>query len=345
MARIRKRGTSKYQARVRIKGYPEVARTFSSNAAAVLWAAQREQQLLQGLGEALKEADALPLSVALTRYAETVTPRKKSAHSELNRIKVWLRQPLASLTLSSIRGKHLAEYRDSRILASASGNTIRLELAVISHLYEVARKDWGLEHLVNPVKVIHKPKLPRGRTRRLYNGEELALLNWCEQNENLRLKYIVIIAIETAMRRGELAGLTWQDVNLSTRMIYLDDTKNGESRTIPLSSRALGAFKALEDIKDTRTITSATASQNSSKSEIPIFNLHVDNISAEFLAARRGCHIEGLTFHDLRHEATSRLFEKGFNMMEVATITGHKSMQMLKRYTHLRPADLLARLG
>ncbi|WP_211472630.1 tyrosine-type recombinase/integrase [Collimonas humicola] len=81
------------------------------------------------------------------------------------------------------------------------------------------------------------------------------------------------------------------------------------------------------------------------KSDGPIFCIHIDNISGDFIDARKACFIEGLTFHDLRHEATSRLFEKGFNMMEVATITGHKSMQMLKRYPHLRPADLLARLG
>ncbi|WP_211472517.1 tyrosine-type recombinase/integrase [Collimonas humicola] len=235
MAQIRKRGPSQFQARVRIKGYPEAVRTFKSKADAVLWASKREQLLLQGLGDALREADKLTLSSALTRYSAEVTPRKKGASSENNRIKVWLRNPLAALTLSAIRGKHLAEYRGSRILASISGNTIRLELAVISHLFEVARKDWGLEHLVNPVKAIHKPKLPRGRTRRLHNGEEQALLNWCERTGNLRLKYIIIIAIETAMRRGELAGLRWSDVNLSTRMAYLHDTKNGESRTVPLS--------------------------------------------------------------------------------------------------------------
>jgi integrase len=346
MARIRKRGPSQYQARVRIQGYPEVARTFTSNAEALQWATEREQQLLRGLGDALKEADALTLGNALTRYSVEITPLKKSASNEFRRINAWKLHPLADLPLSSIRGKQLAEYRDSRAAVSIGANTIRLELAIISHLFEVARKDWGMEHLVNPTKNMRKPKLPRGRTRRLYSGEETALLTWCERNGNLRLRSIIIIAIETAMRRGELVGLKWGDVNLLSRMIYLDDTKNGDSRTVPLSSRAVEAFEALTSNADILTIASTTGAfkpvRSASKS---VFGMHADTITADFAEARQGCDIDGLTFHDLRHEATSRLFERGFNMMEVATITGHKSLQMLKRYTHLKAADLLARLG
>ncbi|MFC5474633.1 site-specific integrase [Paraherbaspirillum soli] len=346
MAQIRKGGPRQYQARGRIKGYPEVVRTFSSRSEAVQWAAQRERLMLQGLGDTLQEADKLTLGNALIRYSQEITPFKKSASSERNRINVWLHNSLASLPLSAIRGKHLAEYRDSRILASIGGNTIRLELAVISHLYEVARKDWGLEHLVNPTKNIRKPKLPRGRTRRLYGGEETALLRWCVQNGNLRLRSIIIIAIETAMRRGELVGLKWGDVNLPSRMVYLDDTKNGESRTVPLSSRAVDALESITSINDILTIASTSGTFKPARNkEESVFSMHADTISANFSKARKGCGIEGLTFHDLRHEATSRLFEKGFNMIEVATITGHKSMQMLKRYTHLRPSDLLERLG
>ncbi|SFH67097.1 hypothetical protein SAMN04515618_101628 [Collimonas sp. OK307] len=112
MAQIRKRSPSQYQARVRIKGHPEAVRTFSSNSEAVQWASESEGQLLQGLGGALRDADALTLGKALSRYALEVTPRKKSFSNELRRINAWLRNPLASLPLPAIRGKHLAEYRD-----------------------------------------------------------------------------------------------------------------------------------------------------------------------------------------------------------------------------------------
>ncbi|WP_424446901.1 site-specific integrase [Paucimonas lemoignei] len=175
---------------------------------------------------------------------------------------------------------------------------------------------------------MRKPKLPRGRDRRLLAGEEELLLGYCDKTGNVLLKAIVILAIETAMRRGELANLTWNDINLDTRMAYLHDTKNGESRIVPLSTRAASAIQYIP-----RTSSDFLVS------------LHRDNVSAAFAKACNACGIKGLRLHDLRHEATSRLFEKGLNMMEVSTITGHKSLSMLRRYTHLRPADLLNRLG
>jgi integrase len=131
------------------------------------------------------------------------------------------------------------------------------------------------------------------------------------------------------MRRSELVrGMRWEDVDLTRRMVHLKDTKNGDSRSVPLSTRAVN-----------------TLSRIGERAEGFVIDVDRDVITRGFVAAARACKIEGLRLHDLRHEATSRLFEKGFNMMEVSTITGHKSMSMLKRYTHLRPSDLLARLG
>lgn len=222
----------------------------------------------------------------------------------------------------------LARYRDSRLEMGVGGNTVRLELALISHLYEVARKDWGYEMLGNPAKAMRKPRLPRGRDRRLFIGEEQRLLDYCDKTGKALLKGIIILAIETAMRRGELTKLTWSDVDLGTRLAYLHDTKNGEARVVPLSTRAVSAIQ--------------TIPRGSGES---LVGVHRDNVSSAFASACKACGIQGLRLHDLRHEATSRLFEKGFSMMEVATITGHKSLSMLKRYTHLRPSDLLSRLG
>lgn len=204
MAQIRRRGPQQYQARVRIKGYPEASQTFTTRHEAHSWASQRETQLLQGLGSSLQEAKRLTLSDALDRYAIEVSPSKKSAKQELKRVRWWKANPLASLPLSRIRGADMAMYRDSRIDNGASGNTVRLDLALISHLYEVARKDWGLETLSNPVKACRKPKLSRGRDRRLVAGEENALLDYCERAGKAQLKLAIILAIETAMRRREV---------------------------------------------------------------------------------------------------------------------------------------------
>lgn len=328
MPQIRKRAPSQFQARVRLTGHPEVTRTFSSRQDAVQWANERERMVSQGLGEAMQMADDITLFQALDRYANEVTPLKRSQQQELSRLRRWQQNPIADQPLSRIRAVEFARYRDQRQEQGAGANTVRLDLALVSHVFEVARKDWGLEALSNPVKAIRKPKLPRGRERRLLNGEETKLLTYCDTQGNTLLRAFIVLAIETAMRRGELANLHWNDVDLDSRMAHLHETKNGTSRVVPLSTRAIVALMTLPKEPHGRLVT-----------------IHRDNISGAFAGACDACGIKGLTLHDLRHEATSRLFEKGFNMMEVSTITGHKSLSMLKRYTHLRPSDLLARLG
>lgn len=207
-------------------------------------------------------------------------------------------------------------------------NTLRLEFALVSHLFEVARKEWGMETLQNPIKAFRKPRLPPGRDRRLEAGEEAALLAHCRATSNLVLEVLITVAVETAMRRRELVKLDWAEVNLARRMVRLRDTKNGRPRVVPLSTRAVAALQRL------------TMPHSGS-----VFGMGNNAITVRFGKACKACRIVGLTFHDLRHEATSRLFEKGLSLMEAATITGHQSLQMLQRYTHLRPSDLLNRLG
>lgn len=327
MAQIRKRGPQQYQARIRLKGQPEVSKTFQSRFDAVEWTRGTEKLLQQNLGDVIRHAQRLTLSQALEKYCTDVTCTKKSWKQETVRLRKWQCHFLSERALPEIRGADLATYRDARLAEGIGANTVRLELALISHLYEVAIKDWGLETLVNPVKKIRKPKLPRGRDRRLYPGEEESLLAYCIQSGDLQLHTLIVLAIETAMRRGEITSLTWQQIHLDKRMVFLADTKNGESRQVPLSVRA---FEYL---------------QNLGEREGRLLKRHPDLFSTGFNRACKACGISGLTLHDLRHEATSRLFEKGLNMMEVATITGHKSLSMLKRYTHLRPADLIHKLG
>jgi integrase len=276
----------------------------------------------------MRNADQLTLYAALERYAAEVTPSKRGQQQELSRLRRWQQHAIAEQPLSRIRAADFARFRDARQEQGAGANTIRLDLALVSHVFEVARKDWGLETLSNPVKAIRKPKLPRGRERRLLLGEEARLLAYCDTEGQVLLKAFIVLAIETAMRRGEIANLKWQDIDLDSRLAYLYETKNGTSRTVPLSTRSVSALRSLPR-----------------KEQGPVVTIHRDNISGAFAVACDACKISGLTLHDLRHEATSRLFEKGFNMMEVSTITGHKSLSMLKRYTHLRPSDLLARLG
>ncbi|MFM0303997.1 site-specific integrase [Paraburkholderia sediminicola] len=275
-----------------------------------------------------KPSPHMTLRAALGRYLIEITPFKRGHRNETKRIKTWMKHPLADKRLKEIKGADLAAHRRARLLDGKSPNTIRLELAIVSHVFTVARADWGLESLANPCKALRSIPLGGARERRLETGEFEALMTWCDLTQNHIFKVMLILAVETAMRRGEQLSLLWENIDLEQRLAYLPHTKNRTSRTVPLSTQAVAALRSLNpaDVG-------------------PVFNVHENWVTKRFIMARTDCKLEGITFHDLRHEAVSRLFEKGFNMMEAATVSGHKTLQMLKRYTHLDPRSLLARLG
>jgi integrase len=213
---------------------------------------------------------------------------------------------------------------------------VRLELAFLSVVFEQCRKEWGLA-VSNPVKQIRMPKPGKPRQRRLEAGEEEALLEACKASGAHYLHSFVVLAIETGMRFSEIAGLQWENVSVGNRTIFLPDTKNGHPRNVPLSSRALTAVNALP-----RSISGK------------VFWVKAGSIRSAFLIAldkAKAIHADtpmlmaGLRFHDLRHEAVTRLFEKGLNPIEVGMVSGHRTLSMLQRYTHLRTESLIARLG
>lgn len=203
-------------------------------------------------------------------------------------------------------------------------------LNLLSHLYTVAETEWGLETLQNPVSKIKKPNLPRGRDRRLDDGEEARLLAACERSESAWLAPMVRLALATAMRQGELVGLAWSQDNLASRTILLRETKNGETRTVPLSTAAVQVLQELS-----KEVTDS------------VFGIKTGRaVSHAFAKACKAADLADLHFHDLRHEATSPLFEHtDLRDIEIASITGHKTMEMLKCYAHLRFVNLAVRLG
>ncbi|MHB8422974.1 MAG: site-specific integrase [Leptospirales bacterium] len=340
MATFRKRSGS-WQALVKKKGFGQIARTFDTKAEAEVWARSIKNEMDRGVFVSRKEAEKTTLSEALDRYKREVTPSKKGAVQESMRIHIWKRTPLAKRFLSSIQGKDIAEYRDQR-LKEVSPNTVRHELAVLSHVFTIAVKEWGMSGLLNPVQQIRSPKMPPGRDRRLFPGELDRII---DASGSPVLPDIVRLALETGMRQGEIAGMTWDMVDLSKRTVTLPVTKNGEKRVVPLSTEAIRILSGLVRRIDGKVwgITSHA---------VPVaFRRAVSRARTiyEKECAEKGekpdsAFLVDLTFHDLRHEATSRFFEKGFNPMEVSAITGHKTLQMLKRYTHLKAEDLAERM-
>ena len=321
------KGKRVWQAHIRRRGFPAQVRTFDSKAKAEAWASMIESEMARGMFVSRTEAEGTTLSEALDRYRNEVIPKKKQQAREDRRASAIAQHALARRPLASIHGKDVVAYIKTREAGGAGPNTIRLDLALLSHLFAIARKEWGMESLGNPVELVRKPKLPQGRTRRLEDGEEARLLEAAKAYGG-EIQRLIPWAIETAMRRGEIAAMRWEHLDKKARVLLIPETKAGTPRRVPLSSKALAALEGLP-----RRIDGA------------VWNMRPDSISQAFERVCKAADIEGLTFHDLRHEATSRLFEKGLNPMEVAAITGHKTLQMLKRYTHLRAEDLVGRLG
>jgi integrase len=333
MASFRKRG-DKWQARVhRRDSVSAVVKTFNTKADALKWARNVESQLDLGI---LSPKQTMPrLMTMVERYVEEVTPTKKGESQERYRANQFRKSKLADMQLDKITGEVVAQYRDVR-LKEVSANTVRLELAFLSVVFEQCRKEWGLA-VSNPVRQIRIPKPGKPRQRRLEIGEEDALLAACKASGAHYLHSLVVLAIETGMRSGELLAMRWEHVNLTNRTVFLPDTKNGSPRTVPLSTRALSAIQALPRSINGRLFSSGYHS------------IHIAFQLAKTKAQRAmpdsETFLRGLRFHDLRHEAVTRLFEKGLNAIEVGMVSGHKTLSMLQRYTHLRSEALVLKLG
>lgn len=327
MATIRKlRG--RWQAAVRRKGMAPRSKSFDAKADAERWARSLEAELDRcGALPDTRPAENTTVMQILTRYRDEISPKKRSAVTEIARINAILRRPICHRTLALLSSSDLATYRDERLKNVAPATVIR-ELNTISHAIDTARREWGVHLAQNPCKLVRRPSPPQGRTRRLEGNEEQILLSAADAGRVRYLRPLIVLAIETGMRRGELLSLRWQHIDLDKRVAHLQMTKNGTSRDVPLSSRAVETLRGIHAVESHTVFTAAP---------------NAVRLAWERLTRRVG--LEDLRLHDLRHEAVSRLFEKGFNVAEVASISGHRELRMLTRYTHLRAADLATRLG
>jgi len=330
MATIRKlRG--RWQAAVRRKGMKPRAKSFDTKAEAERWARELETEFDRfGRTPDTRLAENTTLGSLLQRYCNEVSPTKRGALQEIQRIGVLVRHDICHRTLTGLSSADIATYRDERMKTVAPSTVVR-ELAIISHAIEVAQREWGYLLPFNPVKRIRRPTVANARSRRLEGEEEQRLLDACDIGRTPCLKSLLVVAIETGMRRGELLSLTWANIDLPGRVAHLELTKNGSRRDVPLSARATEAL--------------ATLRHEAAKPDDRPFPLTPGALEQAWNRLRARAGVRDLRFHDLRHEAISRFFEKNLNVIEVSTISGHKEIRMLSRYTHLRAADLAVRLG
>jgi len=332
MATFEKRGKF-WRVRVRRHGFPEQSRTFDTKAQAQSWARMIEGERDRGLFVDRTEAERNLLSDIIDRYMREVTPLKRGSGPETSRLNAMKRHPIARIKMASLSGAQIASYRDDRTKEVSAGTVIK-ELNHLAHVIETARREWNVQMPENPVRMVRRPKAPPARDRRLSPDEEDRLAAALKDSRNPYLRPIVQLAIETAARQGELVRLRWEHVDLERRVAHIPETKNEEPRSIPLATKAVAVFRDLLPKDGKRPNAGAV---------FP--GVTGEAIKRAFARACKRAGIEDFHFHDLRHEGTSRLFEKGLNPIEAATVTGHKTLQMLKRYTHLRAEDLVKKMG
>ncbi len=316
---------NKWHVRVRRVGQPTVAKTFLTKQDAEKWARSIEVELDRGTYINKSSAEKTQFKDILQQYLINVIPSMRSSKEEAIRLKSLMRHPIAQINMAQLSPKHLADYRDER-LKVIKPNTVIRELAVLSSVINHARREWSL-NITNPVSMIKKPSYAQGRDRTL-NAEELSRLFIQLEKIGLWYKPLAEFALETSMRRGELMSLLWVNINFEKSVALLPLTKNGYSRYVPLSTKAISILKSLpRDI------------------EGRVFPLNKQTVSILFLRATRRAKIENFHFHDLRHMALSRLSSKFTNILELAVISGHRELRMLQRYVHIKAEDLVIKLN
>jgi integrase len=346
MATLVKTPSGTWKALIRKTGWPTVAKTFRTKRDAEDWSRRTEDEMVRGVYIQRTGSERMTLEAALKRYLSDITPTKKptTQRGETSKAKKLI-EHLGKYSLAALSADIIAGYRDKRLNEPSRGgtisnNTVRLELALLSHLYTVAIQEWGLGLTFNPVLNIRKPSPGEGRNRRLSPNEERRLLAAVNNHSNPMLGWIVGIALETGMRSTEIASLRRPQVDIERRIVKLTDTKNDSHRIVPLSKRATELFKAAmgNPARPTDCNLVFFGEPGRDKKRRPYTFTKIWRTLVKKLE------LPDFRFHDLRHEAVSRLVEGGLSDQEVSAISGHKSMQMLKRYTHLRSEDLVKRI-
>ena len=330
--RISKTGVTSYRVEVRLKGFPAQRATFHRLTDAKRWAQTTEAAIREGRHFATIEAKRHTFGEMIDRYLRDVLPTKPKCDysTHLN----WWRKALADRTLADVTPALIAEQRDLLRKTKAPATVVKY-LAALSNVYSKAIKEWGwLEE--NPLRKVEKPKLPRGRVRFLSDDERARLLAACRESESEWLYLVVVLALSTGMRKSEIMGLRWQDVDLRQGRVTLHETKNGERRVLPVTGHALELLKDHARVRRLDTDLLFPGRVNRHK---PI------DLRTPWLSALKRAEIEDFRFHDLRHSAASYLAMNGASLAEIAEVLGHKTLQMVKRYAHLSEAHTAGVVG
>jgi len=355
-------GRITYRVQVRLRGHPSQSGTFRNRKDAERWASSIESGIRESRYFPHALARRTSFAALAERYAHSVLADARPARrtNALHHMAWWLVR-LGTLNLAEITPDHIAQGRDALssqpyVRAKArqgedgatvpatykrSGATVNRYLATLSHMFSTAMREWRLIDR-NPVAEISKKKEARGRTRFLRDEERDTLLASCAQSTWPALHTLVLLAISTGARRGELIRLRWTDISLNppSPEAIIQCTKNGDPRRLPLVGKALESLRALQ-------IANGGASSFVFNSPSGIDKPYV-GFDAHWYAALARAGIDDFRFHDLRHTCASYLAAQGSSLLEIADVLGHRTMAMVKRYSHLaegHKAIVIARMA
>ena len=322
-------GNITHRVRIRMKGYPLQTASFERLTDARRWAQQTEAAIREGRHFKTREAQRHTLADLIDRYVADVLHRQKDSAHRRQQL-AWWREQLGVYALSDLTPPLLAEYRDQLAAGFPEGKprspaTVVRYLAALSHCLSVAVKEYQwLDD--SPLRKVAKPQEPRGRVRFLSNEERAALLAACEQSPNPCLYPVVVLALSTGMRAGEIMALEWRDVDLTRGWLTLRETKNGEMRGVPLTGKALELVK--EHARTRRRLDTPLLFPSANPAK-PV------NLRLPWQTAVKRANLQDFRFHDLRHSAASYLAMNGASLNEIAAVLGHKTLAMVQRYAHL----------
>ena len=342
-------GETSYRAQVRVKGRPSESATFPKKEEAKAWAASIETAIREGKHFPHAAAKRTSFDALAKDYVETVLAEfdAKEKERRTRQLDWWAKQfsglSLAEITVDRVskardacaaetftRGKPRTNKKTGEVTPpkahKRSGSTVNRYIAALSHTFSFAVKERRLLDR-NPVADISRKKEPRGRTRFLSDAERTALLDSCAKSDWAPLHTLVLLAISTGARRGELLSLRWVDVDLKTGRALVRETKNGEQRTLPLAGKALDALRALK-LKGSARSEWVFPSPSEHPGAFEYFD-------AYWYSALEAADIKDFHFHDLRHTTASMLAAQGCSLLEIADVLGHRTLAMVKRYSHL----------
>ena len=316
----------RYHVAIRKKGYPEVYKSFHDLKTANKFIRDVESQMERGVFEDYSGARGTTLREILVKYRDERTSLKKGWREETNTINYLIKHKIALHSLMTLKSHHIHKLMTELGKTRAPG-TVKKFIVIICHAWRVAKKEWGINlPAENPCDMVTLPKVNDARDRILTKSESVKLLDACSKSNLPMLRDIVEFAISVGARQGEILKLKREHIDFNKKLITFFDTKNDADRTIPAPDNVLTILKKYR-------FGSA------------VFDCNDRRLRKHFNIACKKAEIKDFRFHDTRACFATNALLSGMSIAEVAAITGHKTWAQLKRYTRIKPADLLDKIN